>query len=192
MACPGDTIILYSAQQPAVVQALLRDGVCFSRERYVKEKYGEGAALFLTVYRSFCAYARELVPPPKGAEFPYWAFGAPENADLSGGGQLLKLRVPRAQAVFFDMYDFVRLLQLKYLGRSEKERRAYARELSLRGLTCEDVMLTPFYPELRGQVVRSWRALFDHSERVRAGGDIPKPGALQAALWCLRREWLEE
>ena len=69
-----DTVTLYSPQSDAVLRVLERDGVCFSRAEYVRRKYGESAPIFLTVYGWYVSRAAVLVPPPEGAEYPYWAF----------------------------------------------------------------------------------------------------------------------
>ena len=90
---------------------------------------------------------------------PYWAFGSVQSVDRSGGGSLLTLEVPRDQAVFFDMYDWNRVLQLKYMGENEKEERDFRDELAR------------------------------HHENIRRG-DLTGVGAVQAALWCIRREWV--
>ena len=74
MGDTGDKVILYAAQADAVLKAIERDGRCFSREEYVRRKYGESGPIFLTVYRWFVKEAAKLVPKPEGAEFPYWSF----------------------------------------------------------------------------------------------------------------------
>ena len=109
----------------------------------------------------------------------------------SGDGRALALDVPRDQAVFFDLYDWNKVVRLEYIGETEAEERAFRRELRDRGLTGRDVMLTQFYPELRQTVLASWRRLFRHHEAIRAG-DLTGVGGVQAALWQLRREWLAE
>ena len=186
-----DTVRLYSAQTALVREVLLRDGVCFSRASYVERKYGESAPIFLTAYRWFAAEAAKLVPPPPGAELPYWAFRDLYSVEPSGDGRALALDVPRDQAVFFDLYDWNKMVRLEYIGETEAEERVFRRELRDRGLTGRDVMLTQFYPELRQAVLASWRRLFRHHEAIRAG-DLTGVGGVQAALWQLRREWLAE
>ena len=186
-----DTVRLYSAQTALVREVLLRDGVCFSRASYVERKYGESAPIFLTAYRWFAAEAAKLVPPPPGAELPYWAFRDLYSVEPSGDGRALALDVPRDQAVFFDLYDWNKVVRLEYIGETEAEERVFRRELRDRGLTGRDVMLTQFYPELRQAVLGSWRRLFRHHEAIRAG-DLTGVGGVQAALWQLRREWLAE
>ena len=91
--------------------------------------------------------------------------------------------------MFFDLYDWNKVVRLEYIGETEAEERAFRRELRDRGLTGRNVMLTQFYPELRQAVLASWRRLFRHHEAIRAG-DLTGVGGVQAALWQLRREWL--
>lgn len=184
-----DAVTLYTVQSDAVMAAIRRDGQCFSRADYVQRKYGESSPVFLTAYQWFAARAERLVPRPEGAGLPYWAFADRQCADRSGGGRLLTLRVPVCEAVFFDMYDWTRILQLGYLCKDPKEAQAFSRELKLRGLRESDVVLSRFYPELRQRILDSWDGLFLHHERILAG-DLSGVGAVQAALWRIRGEWI--
>lgn len=100
MGDTGDKVILYAAQADAVLKAIERDGRCFSREEYVRRKYGESGPIFLTVYKWFVKEAVKLVPRPEGAEFPYWSFMNLYSLDQSPGTRTLTLCVPRDEAVF--------------------------------------------------------------------------------------------
>ena len=53
---------LYASQADPVLEAIRRDGVCFSKEAYVRKKYGESAWIFLTAYRFFVKEAEAYVP----------------------------------------------------------------------------------------------------------------------------------
>ena len=190
MGDTGHTITLYSPQSEAVLRALGRDGVCYSRPEYVAAKYGESAPIFLTIYHWFVDRAARLVPPPSQAQFPYWAYADPADVDVSGGGRVLKLHVPSDQAVLFDRYDWTRILQLKYLGETPEEEEDFQRQLALRGLDGTKVMLTHFYPEWKQAVFDSWERLFRHHHRLRQG-DYSGVGGVQAGLWCINAHWLD-
>ena len=155
MGDTGDKVILYAAQADAVLKAIERDGRCFSREEYVRRKYGESGPIFLTVYRWFVKEAAKLVPKPEGAEFPYWSFMNLYSLDQSAGTRTLTLCVPRNEAVFFDMYDWNKILCLKYLGEDEADELAFQAYLKQRGVREMDAVLTGFYPELKQ---KSWAA----------------------------------
>ena len=184
------TITLYTAQTDAVVQALERDGVCFSREEYVKKKYEESSRIFTTAYSWFVSQAVSYVPRPEGAEYPYWVFAEKCRVDRSGGGHLLELRVPREEAVFFDLYDWNRILQLGYIGDTAEEEKAFCRDLEQRGIWESDAVLSAFYPEQKRQIMESWKKLFRFHEQIRDGRACGVRG-VQAALWCLKKEWVQ-
>lgn len=189
MGTTHSALKLYTAQTEAVCGVLLRDGVCFSREEYVAKKYGETAPGFLTAYRWFAREAPRLVPRPEGAQLPYWAFADLYSVEASGPSRVLTLEVPRDQAVLFDLYDWNRVLQLGYLGEDEADTRAFRRELTLRGLREYDVMTGSFYPELRQAIEASWQRLFRRHAALLSG-DRSGVGGVQAALWCIRKEWI--
>ena len=189
MGDTGDKVILYAAQADAVLKAIERDGRCFSREEYVRRKYGESGPIFLTVYRWFVKEAAKLVPKPEGAEFPYWSFMNLYSLDQSAGTRTLTLCVPRNEAVFFDMYDWNKILCLKYLGEDEADERAFQAYLKQRGVREMDAVLTGFYPELKQKIMGSWPRLFRHHEQIRAGEESGAK-SVQAALWQIKKEWI--
>ena len=187
----GNRLTLYAAQAQPVLDALKRDGVCHSRAEYVQKKYGESAPVFLTAYNWFVQQMPRFVPKPEGAEFPYWAFRELYSLDQAGTAGVLKLQVPKDQVVLFAVEDWTKITQLRYIGNDAAEERAFARELAARGLNWNQVMLTEFYPDLKQQITDSWQRLFRYHEALLRGEDC---GGIrvQAGLWELRREWVQE
>ena len=187
----GDRLTLYAAQAAPVLAALARDGVCHSRAEYVQKKYGESAPVFLTAYHWFVQQLPRFVPKPEGAEFPYWAFRELYSLDQAGTAGVLKLQVPKEQAVLFDLEDWTKITQLRYIGKDAADELAFAKELAARGISWNQVMLTACYPDLKQQIYDSWQRLFRYHEALLRGEDC---GGIrvQAGLWELRREWVQE
>lgn len=186
----NDTVILYASQAEPVWQAIDRDGAAYSRREYVRKKYGESAPIFITAYDWFVRELPKYVPRPVNAEYPYWAFA--DQYVIPGGStnnRLLTLEIPTREAVYFDMFDWNKVVQLKYMGKDERDEKAYLEELAMRGITTRDVMLTNFYSDLRDRTLSSWKYLFRHHEAVLQG-DRSGIGSLQAGLWCIRKEWV--
>lgn len=186
------SVTLYSPQAQIVLDVLDRDGICFSRREYVQKKYEESAPVFLSAYDWFVKAAEAHIPKPQGAEYPYWAFGSPENVDLSAGGRVLALRVPLGEAVFFSLYDWNRILCLSYMGETEKEEKEFRQTLLEYGIRREsDLILTNFYPELKRQVMESWNRLFSYDQAIRKAISENQPlSGVQAGLWCIKKEWV--
>lgn len=180
---------LYAMQAQPVLDAIERDGVCYSKAEYVRRKYAESAPIFLTAYGWYVREAEKIVPKPEGAEYPYWAFKELYSVDGSGGGNLLKLCVPCDEAVFFDVQDWNRILKLSYIGENEEDECAFSEKLQKCGLNTNQIMLTSFYPEWKKQIMDSWKRLFRHHEAILAG-NTEGVHSVQASLWRIKREWI--
>ena len=48
-----NTVTLYSPQAEAVWDAVMSDGVAYSRREYITKKYEESAGIFLTAYDAY-------------------------------------------------------------------------------------------------------------------------------------------
>lgn len=184
------TIKLYTAQTDIVMNIVRTEGVCFSKPEYIKKKYGESAPIFMTAYSWFVKEMEKKVPKPEGAEFPYWAFEDLYSVDTTGSN-VTALQVPMEEAVFFDMYDWNKIMQLGFIGKNKAEEEVFAKEISEYGLTLNKIMLTDFYPDLKKRVTDSWQKLFRYDEKVR-NGEKTDAGSIQAGMWQIKRDWMKE
>ena len=96
----NNKVILYSSQAEAVLQIIERDGECFSKRKYVEDKYQESAPIFVSAYSWFVHEAEKYVARPENAEYPYWAFKDIYSVEASGDSRIIKLEVPVEAAVF--------------------------------------------------------------------------------------------
>ena len=181
---------LFSPQAEAVWQAVENEGTAFSRREYVIKKYEESAGVFLAAYDAYVREAERIVPRPDDRAYPYWAFASEELVDRSGGLRVMRLRVPLEEAVFFDQYDWYKVLRLSYIGETDKDEEAFARGLEMRGIRdSSGAVLRPFYPDVKRQITESWKRLFRHDSAIR-NGDTSGVRAVQAGLWQIKKEWL--
>lgn len=184
------TIVLYCAQAEVVLKTLERDGVCFSKRAYVEQKYQESAPVFVAAYGWFVQEAEKYLPRPAGAEYPYWAFADLYSVDQSGDSHVLRLRVPREEALFFDMYDWTKVLCHEYMGESQAEEARFRQKLADYGVRRgSDVATTNFYPDLKRELQQSWQRLFRYHEKIKAGMPT-EVKVIQAALWQIKKEWI--
>lgn len=189
MGDKNHTVKLYSSQADIILAAIERDGVCYSKEAYVRRKYQESAPIFTTAYSWFVKQMENYVPKPEKAEYPYWAFMDLYSVDQSGGSNVLELNVSIEDAVFFDMMDWNKIMQLRYIGENEADEKEFRFELEQRGLDWSKVMLSTFYPEFKQQILRSWERLFRHHEAIKAG-DLTGVHSVQAGLWKIEKKWI--
>ena len=183
----NNKIKLYTSQSDIVLQIIEKDGVCYSKKEFVSKKYSESAPIFITAYSWFVKEFAKIIPKPEKAEYPYWAFKELYNLDDSGGGNVLKLNVPLEEAVFFDLFDWNKIICMKYIGVCEEDEKEFKENIKKLGLKETNIMLTNFYPELKMQIMESWKFLFRHHENIKIG-NINKIGGVQAGLWQIKKE----
>ena len=103
---------------------------------------------------------------------------------------MLELNVPKEEAVFFDMMDWNRIMQLNYIGENAEDEKEFRFEMEQRGLNPNTVMLTAFYPEWKQKIMASWDRLFRHHEAIKAG-DLSGVYSVQAGIWRIKKEWID-
>ncbi len=184
------TIRLWASQTQIVHDVVQQEGVAFSKRIYVEKKYGSANIVFLTAYDWFVQEMEKRVPKPQGAEYPYWLYENRYSMTAEPGMFPMELEIPLDCCVYFDVYDWNKVLSLKYIGENAADEARFARLLKDYGIRREmDVVSTNFYPELKQQVHQSWQRLFRHHDAIAAG--LPHEAqSVQAASWCLKKEWL--
>ena len=186
-----DKIRLYSAQTDVVVDKIISDGVCFSKEEYIKKKYQECSNIFLTAYKWYISKASKIVPVPEGASYPYWAFTQTYSVDRSGSPNILVLDVPMDEVVFFKVSDWNQVIRLEYMSDDKNEKEKFENEMKRCGVSYNDIMLTSFYPLLKNKILSSWNVLFKNDMDIKAGR-LPEDKNIQAGLWQIKKDWVKE
>lgn len=186
-----EKIRLYTAQTDVVVEKIINDGVCFSKEEYIKKKYCECSNIFLTAYKWYINEAKKIVPVPEGASYPYWAFTQTYSVDRSGFPNILVLDVPLNEVVFFEVNDWNQVLRLEYLCENKEEKEKFEYEMKRCGASYTKIMLTSFYPLLKNKILSSWKLLFRNDANMKAG-KLPEDKNMQAGLWQIKKEWVKE
>lgn len=178
-------IELWTQQSETVKNKLFEQGRTTVKKRYIKNKYGLQAKIFLTAYDFFVNKAKDIIEKPADAEYPVWAACDRQTALSSSSGYLLKLLVPQDKVIIFDANKWNDILNLRYLPENEEEEKKHQEKLAKYGINSDiDIVLSPHYPKLNQEIKESWQRLFNDNL-----SDINKK---RAALWELRSNWVEE
>jgi len=92
-----------------------------SKKRYIEQKYGSEAKIFLKAYDFFVKEAKKIVQKPNDAEYPFWAAADPKTALSGGGGFLIRLKVPKDKVIFFDKKKWNQILNLSYIADDQED-----------------------------------------------------------------------
>ncbi|KDR94260.1 protein of unknown function [Peptoclostridium litorale DSM 5388] len=191
MRAQNKTVTLYACQRPIVWQTIQSKGVYHVKKEFITQKYQESAKVFLHAYNWFVSNAEKISPRPEGAEYAVWVFTDPKIAEGFLGDYFMVLEVPLESTVFFDKGDWNKVLNMGYIENSKSEKLSHMKELEKYGIRHEsEVFLTPFYPQFKSKIQKSWQKLFRFDSEIKKSGVIPHP--MQAAIWELKKEWIRE
>ncbi|WP_300278869.1 DUF3841 domain-containing protein [Peptacetobacter sp.] len=185
----NNKIVVYTLQTEKVVDKINKEGICFSKEEYVNKKYGESSKIFTTVYSWFAKELNKYVKKPEKAEYPYWVFKDLYNIENSNLDKILKLEIPLDEVVLFDVRDWNRIMCLKYLGESKEDEEVFKNKINQYGVLENKVVLTDFYPDLKKEIMMSWKNLFRNLDILKNGKDVTING-IQGAVWNIKKEWI--
>lgn len=186
------TIEVYTSQTEDVVEIIRNTGCYYVKLDFIARKYGIVSDVFLNAYRWYAGHAGAYVPKPEEAESAVWSFLDQRYLEVHRGSRIMKLTVPVDEAVFFRMSDWNRILNMRYLGETAADDAKFAASLARQGIEDEsEICLKPYYPQLKRQLTASWENLFRYDKAFKQGGELPFAD-IQAGLWCIRSEWLEE
>ena len=185
----SDKFELWSHQKPELKELILEEGRITVKRKYIKDKYGQQAEIFLTAYDFFVQRAKELISRPQDAEYPFWAAIDRETASSGTEGVFLRLEVPADQTVFFSASQWNQILNLEYLSEDQDDRKDFKRKLESMGLSpgeTTDILLSPHYPLLKAKIKKSWQDNF----KLARNPERIEDNHVKAALWELKRNWL--
>lgn len=181
---------LYASLNNSVLKKIKDEGVIFSKREYVEKKYEESSKIFTTAYSCFVREADKIVRRPENAEYPYWVFTDASNLERYNDSSIIELEVPLDEVIFFNMYDWNKILSLEFIGENEEEEKEFKEVLKKYGIKHDsDIMLTSFYPQLKSKVTDSWNRVFLNHEKIK-NGDYSCVPVVQAALWQIKKEWI--
>ncbi|MFW6280376.1 MAG: DUF3841 domain-containing protein [Halanaerobium sp.] len=178
---------VWTQQSRKVKNLLFEEKKLTVKKRYIKQKYGQEAKIFLKAYNFFVKEAEKIVEKPEEAEYPFWAAADPQAALSGGSGFLIKLKLPKEMIIFFDKNKWNKILNLSYIADDQEDLNKHKKTLEKYGITDDsEIVLSPHYPVLKNKIIESWQKLF---ETTNDGFSSDKRGA---AFWELRKEWVEE
>lgn len=183
---------LYTQQSDNIVNQLKSNGYHIAKMKFIKEKYGEVAPVFVEAYNWYVSNAEKIVPRSNDEESAIWAFREIKNIENHSGHKILEIHVPIEKSVFFKMEDWNKRINLSYIGKTLEEEKSFNKKILKYGINYSgDVISTPFYPQLKDELIKSWENLFRYDNEVKELGDM-QFSDMQAGIWRLEWDWVKK
>lgn len=180
-----ERVRVWSKQHVSVAEELARTGVYRAKGKYISLDLEEHAPLVLEVYDWLVAHTPAAPYRPEGAEYPVWVSFLREGTMLPGeGAVILELELDPELITQINVAKWGAMLNYSYLPRDEEDARRHQKLLSDYGTSDARAFMTPFYPQIKREILDSWPRLFDGSVQLGSG-------LTYGTIWEIQEKWVK-
>lgn len=180
-------IEVWTRQHADVLRKLNGEGRHWGSREFVETGMPEYRGFTVECYN----WLAEHCPLPKADgipenALPVWVQTNPDAAYFAGDdGVVLKLRVDESLVCGINVAKWGIIQNFGYIPLNEADRLRHVRKLKDMGINDVKAYTTPFYPEIKAEILSSWPRLFDKS--VKSDSEL-EYGIMRE----IRGEWIEE
>lgn len=175
-------IRVWTKQSAIVWDILQRHGIYHARRDAVLRT--EEAALIGTAYDWLAQHTPAAADKPKDAEYPIWlSYSRAATMLPTPGTVVLELAVDPDLVTPINIAKWGAILNYSYIPKDPADAQRHQALLRDYGTGDARAVMTPFFPQIRREIVDSWRRLFDPD--IQLGSP-----ACYGNIWEVRKEWI--
>jgi len=180
-----EKVKVYTKQRKEILKELDENGCHVTTADHVAVEWKEDTKIVLEVYDWLVKNVSSRVAKPDCAGYPVWVSLARETTMLlDDQSVVLELSVDPALLTKINIFKWGKILNYSYIPENDADARAHLEKLEMYGISDMKAYMTPFYPDIKREIVDSWKRLFDDS--VTLGNE-----ECYGILWEIKKEWIE-
>ena len=179
-----EKITVYTKQRKEILEELDNKGCHVTTADHVAVEWKEDTKIVLEVYDWLVKNSPSCEWKPDYAVYPVWVSLSREATMLlDDKSVVLELSVDPLLITKINIFKWGKILNYSYIPKAEKDARTHMEKLELYGISDMKAFMTPFYPDIKREIVDSWKRLFDES--VTLGNE-----ECYGIMWEIRKEWV--
>lgn len=179
-------ITVWTKQNRAILKELEETGRHVCKKEYVAKENGEDTHFILEVYNWLAKHTTNRHLKPDDAAYPVWVSTSRSATMLPDDNSvILELSIDPEMLAKVNICKWSTILNYAYIPSDEKDSKRHQELLSQYGVGDAKAYMTPFYPEIKREIIASWDRLFDES--ISLGNDF-----YYGNIWEIRKEWIRE
>lgn len=179
-------IKVFTRQHKNVWKALEETGRYIAKREYISMDMQEHADIIFEVYDWLVRNGPDAANRPQDVRYPVWVSFDGDAAMMAGDdGVILELLIDEERITSINIAKWGTILNYSYIAKDEEDARRHRELCRLYGTDDVKAVMTQFYPEIRREIVDSWKRLFDDS--VMVGNEL-----CYGTIWEIRKEWVTD
>ena len=181
----GETITVWTRQNKKILEDLEKHGRYIAKKSYILTDMEDTAPVMLVAYDWLARHSPTAHLRPADAEYLIWVSYAREAAMVPDDKTVvLELSVDPELLAPVNINKWGTILNYSYIPRDETDAERHRRLLELYGVSDTKAFMTPFYPEIKKEILDSWERLFDPDILLGSRSEY-------GTIWEVKREWVK-
>ena len=177
-----DTISIWTKQSSAIIHELETTGRYIAKRELITKALGEEAPFFLPAYDWLRESATKRLPPPENAGYPIWVSTFSESTMLPDPNSIiLQAEIAENLLLPIDIITWTKILDCAYLPQNESDLKQHKQRLTDYNTSDIQAVTTPFFPEIKASILKSWTLLFESIGDGRVG-----------VIWEIQKPWVKK
>ena len=181
-------IKVWTKQNAAVADILEHEGRYIVKEEYIgTDLDAQHRGFVLDIYRWLADNTPGVETRPADVSYPVWVSYRKESVMLPEEGfVILELELDPAMITPVNIAKWGSIMNYSYLPKDEKDSARHKQLLRDIGVTDARAYMSRFYPEIKEEIRRSWKRLFDDSVILQQDRSV------YGNIWEVRSEWVTQ
>lgn len=177
-------LTVWTRQHRDVWKALEETGRHIAKREYINMDLQEHSNLVLEVYDWLAKNGPDSANRPADVSYPVWISLVDEATMIPGENEVvLELSIEEEQVTKVNIAKWGAILNYSYIPLDDTDAKRHRGLLEAYGTNDAKAFMTPFYPEIKREIMASWKRLFDDS--IQLGNDL-----CYGNIWEIKREWV--
>lgn len=176
-------IKVWTKQHKNILKDLESSGRYIVKKEYIQNKMEEHAGIYLDTYHWLRQAAGSFSRIPEDVKYPVWLSVTEESKISNSDGNVqLELLVDKSRVTIIDLEKWGYIVNYMYIPKDKEDERQHEDLLRRYGVDDSTAYMSPFYPNIKRMIYKSWDRLFD---------DTVMPGVNKVGIiWEVKQEWI--
>lgn len=175
-------ITVWTRQHKNVWEVLEREGRYTPKKEYIAMENQEHTDIILRAYDWLVQNGPDAESRPSDVLYPVWVTFERAATMLPGDNDIiLELCIEEESITPINITKWGMILNYSYIPKDAADDKRHQELLKLYGINDVRAVMTQFYPEIKREIMDSWKRLFE--DEVKVGNDLK-----YGTIWELKRE----
>jgi hypothetical protein len=179
----SEKIKIWTKQHKDILCDLEENDRYIVKREYIQQKMEEHSGIYLDTYAWLLDKMKSRMEIPEDVKYPVWvSLTEQSRIPNSEGNVVLEILIDPLKVCELDLEKWGRIVNYMYIPDNSEDEHKHEELLQNYGVDDSQAYMSPFYPNIRTAIIKSWNRLFDNTIVL---------GTLRVGIiWELKKEWI--